>query len=254
MKYFESHAHLDDKRFQYDKLKTISNLQQNGVERLLNVGASMSSSQESINLAKKYNFIYASVGVHPHNAADITDSDLVQLRKWASLQEVIAIGEIGLDFYRNLSPKQTQIKRFEDQLRIAEEVNLPVIIHSRDADQAVFDILKASKIRRGVIHCYNGSAEMAKEYVKLGYHIGVGGVVTYHNAKRLVEAVEAVPLDSILIETDCPYLPPVPYRGQRNEPAYLNFIVLKIAEIKNASPDTVACATYKNACKLFGVD
>ena len=202
-------------------------------------------------MADKYDYIYAAVGVHPHELYDMSSQTIDKLRKLSEHKKVIAIGEIGLDYYYDTHPREFQRFWFIQQLRLAEETGLPVVIHSREASQDTFDIIERSKVRRGSIHCYSGSAEMAKEYVKMGFHIGVGGVVTFSNAKKLVEVVEAIPLESILIETDCPYLSPVPNRGKRNDSRNLKYVVDKIAEIKGVTPEKVAEITKNNAMTLF---
>ena len=202
-------------------------------------------------MAEKYDYIYAAVGVHPHELYDMSSQTIDKLRKLSEHKKVVAIGEIGLDYYYDTHPREFQRFWFIQQLRLAEETGLPVVIHSREASQDTFDIIERSKVRRGSIHCYSGSAEMAKEYVKMGFHIGVGGVVTFPNAKKLVEVVEAIPLESILIETDCPYLSPVPNRGKRNDSRNLKYVVDKIAEIKGVTPEKVAEITKNNAETLF---
>ena len=258
MKYFDTHAHYDDKRFKDDRHETIANVKSSGTEYVLNSGASYNSSVMAVELSEKYNSIYASVGVHPHYASNLNDEILEKMIRLCKHDKVVAFGEIGLDFYRNISPKETQIHWFKKQLEAATKVELPVIIHSRDSDQQVFDILKESNMPdygngKGVIHCYSGSAEMALEYVKMGYFIGVGGVITFSNAKKLVETVEKIPLEKILIETDCPYLSPEPNRGKRNDSSNLKFIVEKIAEIKKVSPEHVAKVTLENGLSLFRI-
>ena len=202
-------------------------------------------------MADKYDYVYAAVGVHPHELYDMSSQTIDKLRKLSEHKKVVAIGEIGLDYHYDTHPREFQRFWFIQQLRLAEETGLPVVIHSREASQDTFDIIERSKVRRGSIHCYSGSPEMAKEYVKMGFHIGVGGVVTFPNAKKLVETVEAIPLESILIETDCPYLAPAPNRGKRNDSRNLKYIVEKIAEIKKLSPEEVAEVTENNAKSLF---
>jgi len=218
MNYFDSHAHYDDKRFKQDREELLRELLPScGVSNVINVGCDVKSSEMSIRLAEKYDYIYAAVGVHPHELYDMSSQTIAKLKKLSEHKKVVAIGEIGLDYYYDTHPKELQRFWFRQQLRLAEETNLPVIIHSRDASQETFDIIKASSVRRGSIHCYSGSAQMAQDYVKMGFSIGVGGVVTFSNAKKLVETVAAIPMESILIETDCPYLAPNPNRGKRND-------------------------------------
>jgi TatD DNase family protein len=217
----------------------------------MNPGCSLASSHAAVALAGKYDYIYAAVGVHPHELYDMSSQTIEKLRKLSEHEKVVAIGEIGLDYHYDTHPREYQRFWFIQQLRLAEETGLPVVIHSREASQDTFDIIERTKVRRGSIHCYSGSAEMAKDYVKMGFHIGVGGVVTFPNAKKLVEVVEAIPIESILIETDCPYLAPAPNRGKRNDSSNLKYIVEKIAEIKGMTPEKVAEITKKNAENLF---
>ncbi|MCI5679377.1 MAG: TatD family hydrolase [Bacteroidales bacterium] len=252
MKYFESHAHYDDKRFKEDREELLGELlPASGVSHVINIGCDVKSSEMSIRLADKYDYIYAAVGVHPHELYDMSSQTIAKLKKLSEHPKVVAIGEIGLDYYYDTHPRELQRFWFRQQLRLAEEVNKPVIIHSREASQETFDIIQSTNIRRGSIHCYSGSAQMAQDYVKMGFHIGVGGVVTFSNAKKLVETVEAIPIESILIETDCPYLAPNPNRGKRNDSTNLKYIVEKIAEIKKMTPEDVAKITENNAKSLF---
>ena len=252
--YFDSHAHYDDKRFDDDRDALINDMYNNGVDYILNSGQSMQAIKAGLELANKYDFIYTAVGVHPHNVKTLTDEDLSVIKLYAKKNKVQAIGEIGLDFHYDFSPRDLQRKWFKAQLEIAKDLDMPVIIHSREASQECFDIIKESGIRKGDIHCYSGNVEMALEYVKMGFHIGVGGVVTYSNAKKLVDVVDALSIESILIETDCPYLSPVPKRGKRNDSNNLKYIVDKIAEIKGLSHEDVAKITTENAKKVFNID
>lgn len=249
--YFESHAHYDDKRFREDREKLIELLPSCGIDYVVNVGCDEKSSKTSIRLAEQYDFFYAAVGVHPHSAEEMSSQTIEELRRLSAHPKVVAIGEIGLDFYYDFSPRELQRFWFRQQLRLAESVNKPVIIHSRDAAQETFDIIQSSNVRTGVIHCYSGSWQMAEEYVKMGFYIGIGGVITFSNAKKLVEVVEHIPLEKILIETDSPYLAPNPNRGKRNDSRNLEFVVQKIAEIKNSTPEYVAKITSDNAKSLF---
>lgn len=254
MQYFESHAHYDDKRFQEDREELLRELLPAcGVSHIINIGCDLKSSEMSLRLAEKYGYIYAAVGVHPHELYDMSSQTIERLRKLSAHPKAVAIGEIGLDYYYDTHPREFQRFWFIQQLRLAEEIGKPVVIHSRDAAQDTFEILSRSKVRRGSIHCYSGSAEMAQEYVKMGFHIGIGGVVTFRNAKKLVETVQAIPLESILIETDCPYLAPEPNRGKRNDSRNLQYIVEKIAELKGVSPEEAAEITAQNAKALFGI-
>ncbi len=252
MEYFESHAHYDDRRFKQDREELLGELLPAcGVSHIINIGCDVKSSEMSVRMADKYDYIYAAVGVHPHELYDMSSQTIDKLRKLSEHEKVVAIGEIGLDYHYDTHPREYQRFWFIQQLRLAEETGLPVVIHSREASQDTFDIISRSKVRRGSIHCYSGSAEMAKEYVKMGFHIGIGGVVTFPNAKKLVEVVEAIPLESIVIETDCPYLSPAPNRGKRNDSSNLKYVVKKIAEIKGVTEEIVAEITKKNAESIF---
>ena len=191
------------------------------------------------------------MGVHPHEVGEMTSQTIEDLRRLSAHPKVVAIGEIGLDYYYDFHPRELQRFWFRQQLRLAESVHKPVIIHSRDAAQETFDIIQSSAVRQGVIHCYSGAWQMAEDYVKMGFLIGIGGVITFSNAKKLTEVVERIPLKHILIETDSPYLAPNPNRGKRNDSRNLQFIVKKIAEIKNISPEDVAKVTFDNAKSLF---
>ncbi len=249
--YFESHAHYDDKRYKDDRDELLETLPKQGIKYVINIGADMKSSKASIELAEKYDYIYASVGVHPSEVESLSDKDIETLEEYSKHDKVVAIGEIGLDYYYDTPAKEIQIQWFERQLKLAEKVNLPVVIHSRDACQETLDIIKRSNVRKGVIHCFSSSKEIALEYVKMGFFIGIGGVVTFSNAKKLVETVSAIDLDNILLETDCPYLSPAPNRGKRNDSQNLTFISQKIAQIKQIPNEKVAKTTFENAVALF---
>ena len=249
--YFETHAHYDDKKFDDDRKELLLGLKNHNVGYVVNVGADMKSSYDSIKMAEKYDFVYASVGVHPHEAINVKEEDYKTLEKWLQHEKVVALGEIGLDFYYDFSPRDVQREVFTKQLKICENITKPVIIHSREASQEVFDIIKASKVRKGVVHAYSGSLEMALEYIKMGFYIGIGGVLTFKNANKLLNVVENIPLEAILIETDSPYLSPVPVRGTRNNSQNLKYIVKKISEIKQIEEEKVEKITLETAKKFF---
>ena len=229
----DSHAHLDDERFDKDRDDIIKSLYESYVELVINPGADLNSSIKAVALAEKYDNIYAAVGVHPHSASEMDQSTMDILRSFAAREKVVAIGEIGLDYYYDNSPRDVQRRWFREQLRLAKEVDLPVIIHSRDAAGDTMEILKEEQDGRltGVLHCYSGSVEMAEEYIKLGFYISLAGPVTFKNAKVPKEVAKAVPLDKLLIETDSPYMTPEPYRGKRNEPKYVRYVAETIAEL-----------------------
>ncbi len=249
--YFETHAHYDDKKFDEDRNEILNSLKENNIKYVVNVGADMKSSYDSIKLSQEYDFIYASVGVHPHEARNMKEEDYKTLEQWLQYDKVVALGEIGLDYYYDFSPREVQREVFKKQLKICENITKPVIIHSRDANQEVFDMIKESKVRKGVIHAFSGSLEMALEYIKLGFFIGVGGVLTFKNANKLVNVVENIPLEYILIETDSPYLSPVPVRGTRNNSQNLKYIVEKISEIKHIERENVEKITLETAKMFF---
>lgn len=251
----DSHVHLDDERFDNDREMLIKSLESNGVELVINVGAGLESSINSVELAREYDNIYATVGIHPHSAKEIENDTLDRLKEMAEEEKVVAIGEIGLDFYYDNSPRDVQRQGFRDQLDLAKELDLPVVIHSREAVQETFDIMKEAQDGnfQGVLHCFSASPEMAKEYIKLGYYISLGGPVTFKNARVVREVAEVVPLDRLLIETDCPYLTPEPYRGKRNEPIFVKYVAEKLAEIKGISYEELVSQTNRNTKELFRI-
>lgn len=249
--YFDTHAHYDDAVFDNDREELIEDMHKNDISGIINVGADVVSSKRSIELAEKYDFIFAAVGVHPHAVDRITEKDVNLLQKYCNCYKVVAVGEIGLDYHYENIDKNKQKYWFERQLQICKETEKPVIIHSRDAAQDTFEILKNSGVRRGVIHAFSGSAELAVQYINMGFYIGVGGVVTFKNAKKLVSVVEKIPLERILLETDAPYLTPEPFRGTRNSSKNLPYIAAKIGEIKQIDPKTVVKASYENTEMLF---
>ncbi|MSU00571.1 TatD family hydrolase [Tissierella pigra] len=251
----DSHAHLDDPRFDNDRDKLINSLKDNGVEIVINIGADLQTSISSVSLAEKYDNIYAAIGVHPHSAKEVDNSTIEVLRTFAKRDKVVAIGEIGLDYYYDNSPRDIQRKWFIEQLNLAKELNLPVVIHTRDAAQETFDILKEAQdgSLRGVLHCYSGSVEMAMEYIKMGFYISLGGPVTFKNAKVSKEVAKNIPLDKLLIETDCPYLTPEPYRGKRNEPVYVRYVAGTIAELRGITYEELERTTNRNTKDLFKI-
>lgn len=253
---FESHAHYDDEAFNEDRESLLAALRENGIEYVVNVGASMASTRTGIALAAEHDFIYAAVGVHPNETAPLNEEFIRYMKEQAiNNPKVVAIGEIGLDYYWNEPEPEVQKKWFLRQLDLAGEVQKPVIIHSREACKDTEDILLSGEYRglSGVIHCYSYSPETAGKYLEAGYYLGVGGVITFKNAKKLVETVEMTPLNRILVETDSPYLSPVPNRGKRNSSLNLPYIVAKIAELKGVTEEEVIRVTRENAKTLFRI-
>ena len=254
MNYFDSHAHYDDKRFKQDREELLRELLPScGVSNVINVGCDVKSSEMSIHLAEKYDYIYAAVGVHPHELDDMSSQTIAKLKKLSEHKKVVAIGEIGLDYYYDTHPKELQRFWFRQQLRLAEETNLPVIIHSRDASQETFDIIKASSVRRGSIHCYSGSADDAAWLARQGMYIGFGGTLTFKNARKTREAAAALPMEAIVLETDCPYMAPEPHRGQRNDSSLIIHVAEVLGQVKGLPVQEVLRITNENAKRLFGI-
>jgi len=253
---FETHAHYDDEQFDSGREALLASLPDCGIKRVVNIGASIASTQNSIELAEKYDYIYAAVGVHPSEISELNEERFAWLRELTKLEKVVAVGEIGLDYYWDKEPKVQERQRywFKRQMELAREAGLPIVVHSRDAAADTMQVMKEVHAEEipGVIHCYSYSLEMAEEFIKMGYYIGVGGVVTFKNAKKLKETVEQIPLERILLETDCPYMAPEPYRGKRNDSTKIPYIVAKIAELKNVTPEKVEEVTWQNAMKFYG--
>lgn len=252
----DSHAHLDDEKFNGDRKHLIENLRSNGVELVINIGADLQSSIDSVELSKEYENIYAVVGFHPHSAKDVTDKSLEKIRELAGEKKVVAIGEIGLDYHYDYSPREVQRKQFINQIKLAKELDLPVVIHSREASQETFDIIKEEVKNgglRGVLHAFSGSPEIAREYIKLGFLISIGGPLTFKNARLVKEVVKQIPLDHMIIETDAPYLTPVPHRGKRNEPMFVKYVAEDIARIKGIDVKEVIRVTNENTKRLFAI-
>lgn len=251
---FESHAHYDSHQFAEDRKELLNSMQENGIGTIMNVCADWDSVTEVVDMVQDYPFMYAAVGLHPDEVGDLNEERFEFLTAQCQNEKVVAIGEIGLDYYWDNESHDIQKKWFVRQLDLARELDLPVIIHSRDAAEDTLKIMKEhAQGLRGVIHCFSYSKELAEEYVKMGFHIGVGGVVTFKNGKKLKEVAEVVPLERILLETDCPYLAPEPYRGKRNSSLYIPHIAQAIAEIKGITYEEVVAQTEQNAKTLFGI-
>lgn len=251
---FESHAHYDSRKFDEDREELLNSMQENGVGTIINAGATWKSVTTGLELANQYPFVYAALGLHPDEVGDLNEERFEILKAECQKEKVVAVGEIGLDYYWDNESHDIQKKWFIRQLELARELNLPVIIHSRDAAEDTLKIMKEhAQGMRGVIHCFSYSKEMAEEYVKLGFYIGVGGVVTFKNGKKLKEVVEAIPIERILLETDSPYLAPEPHRGKRNSSLYLPHIAQMIADLKGLSYEEVVAQTERNSRELFHI-
>ncbi len=273
---FDTHAHYDDPRFSEDRDEILRSLKSYGVGTICNIGSDLESSRTSVELSKQYPFIYAAVGIHPENVADTTEEDLDTLRQMVLSErleiqkaqqllsegidvyflpekKIVAIGEIGLDYYWEEVPHDLQKKWFVRELQLSQELSLPVVIHSRDAAKDTYDILREYKTGEdaGIMHCYGYSREMARQFLDLGYDIGLGGVVTFKNGRVAKEVAEYVPLDRLVLETDCPYMAPHPHRGERNFSGYLPLVVTEIARIKGISEEDVIAATEENARRIY---
>ena len=253
---FETHAHYDDEKFDADRVELLSHLlRENNIGNIVNVGATFRGCKDSIKLAEEYDNVYAAIGIHPEEIDEINEDVINWLRENSSNPKVVAIGEIGLDYYWVKEPEQRAKQRlwFDRQMDLALELNLPVIIHSRDAAEDTLNTIIRYNTQglKGIVHCYSYSKEIAMEYVKMGWYIGVGGVVTFKNGRKLVETVEAIPIESIVLETDCPYMAPVPHRGERNSSIYLSHVAEKIAELKGLTVKEVEDITYENALRVY---
>lgn len=253
--WFDSHAHLDDIKYDRDRHEMLMRAREQGISFIVNVGYDVSSSRRSVALAAQYDFIYAAVGIHPHDAADAGAHSLDEISVLAANPKVVALGEMGLDYYRDLSPRDIQKEMFRRQIELAVELDKPVIIHDRDAHSDVMDILRqnATRLPGCVLHCFSGSPQMARECLKLGFYISVAGPVTFGNAKKLREVAAEVPLDRLLVETDAPYLTPEPHRGKRNESAYVAHVGRQVAEIRGIPVEDLSAATTENAKRLFRI-
>ena len=251
---FDTHAHYDGSQFDQDRAELLAGLPDRDVSLVVNPGCDIPSSRKAVELSHAWPFLYAAVGYHPENCAPYTPADLDILRELAADPEVVAIGEIGLDYYwEENPPRERQQRVFRDQMALAKELDLPVIVHDREAHADSLAIVKEFPGVRGVFHCYSGSAEMAAELVKLGWMISFTGVLTYKNARRAVEAAQAVPLERIMIETDSPYMAPVPHRGKRNDSGYVRHVCERLAEIKGISYEECARITLENGKKFFNI-
>jgi len=255
IKLIDSHAHLDLPEFANDLPEVIRRAQETGVENIITIGIGLRESRAAIAIAEAHAFIYAAIGIHPHHAVSLDAAALDFLEQQAGHQKVVALGEMGLDFFRNHSPRADQVRAFRAQLDLAKSLKLPVVIHDRDAHDETLAVLeeKRSGLEGGVIHCFSGDEKMAFKCMDMGFYISVPGTVTFKNARKQHAVVKKIPMNKLLIETDCPFLAPVPFRGQRNEPAYVKQVAEAVARIKNVSLEAVAAATAANTKTLFSL-
>jgi len=255
----DSHAHIDLATFDIDREQVFARARQGGIRAIINVGLDAESSRASLEMTKQYDDVFSTVGFHPHEASKMKDGDLKTLAELAQDDRVVAVGEIGLDFYRNLSARKSQEQAFKKQLDLAVELGLPVVVHCRNAHREVYKILSgwvkstlsAGRLRRGVIHCFSGDIELAQRYIEIGFYISLAGSVTYPSAGELVQVAREIPLDRLLLETDAPFLAPQAYRGKRNEPAYVALIAEKVAQVREVPREKVAEEAAKNTISLF---
>ena len=251
--YFDTHAHYCDKRFNDDRDDLLGSMPGAGISLILNSGSSLRSSKFSLELADKYPFVYASVGVHPHDSKSMTDDTVSELEELLSHPKAMAVGEIGLDYHYDFSPRDVQRTRFREQLELARFLDKPVIIHERESLSDTFDIVRDFADLTGVFHCFSGSWENAKIILDMGWYLSFTGVVTFKNARRVLEVLEKIPADRMMLETDCPYMAPEPKRGSRNSSLYLPYIAEKIAEVRGMAADEVAVLTTENGKRFFGI-
>ena len=250
----DTHAHYDDGQFDADREELLGSMKEGGIGLIVNAGSTVASWDKIVELTENYPLVYGAVGVHPDEVGELDEEKFLRMADLLDRDKIVAVGEIGLDYYWDKEKHDLQKEWFVRQLGLAREKEMPVIIHSREAASDTFDIMKRHAAgMKAVIHCYSYSPEMAREYVKMGYYIGVGGVVTFKNAKKLKQVVQEIPLESIVLETDCPYLAPVPYRGKRNCSLYLPYVAEQIAELKGTTVEEVIQQTEKNSRELYGL-
>jgi len=253
MMLFDTHAHLTDKKFDGDRQAIIASFSENNLAGMIEAATDIENAKEAIKLAENNAHIYAAAGIHPHDASGASGDYLIALERLLKKDKVVALGEIGLDFHYDFSPRDIQQRVFYDQLSLAKEMDMPVILHMREATKPMMDIIRKFSGLNGVMHCFSGSKETARECVDLGLYLSFTGTLTFPNAKNVKEAFMVVPQDRVMAETDCPYLSPVPMRGKRNEPKYVKYVLEKMAELKDIPFDTMAKANIENAKRLFGV-
>ena len=250
---FDTHAHYDDEKFDADREALLSSMEEQGIGRIINVSANLAEIEATLELVRKYPFIYGAVGVHPDDTRELNEDNFDQIRRAAAQDKIVAIGEIGLDYYWDSSERDVQKHWFLRQLDLARELAIPVIIHSLEAAQDTLDLIREAGGPEFsmVMHCYSYSKELAKIYLDMGYYLGIGGVVTFKNSRKLKEVVEYMPMEQMLLETDSPYLAPVPFRGKRNSSEKLHLVVDEIARLKGISPEDVERITWENACRFY---
>ena len=251
---FDTHAHLNDPAFDPDREELMNGLAAKGVGLVMNAGCSLESSRDIVNMTAKYPWLYGSVGSHPDAADEVNEEVIEEYRKLCQNEKIKAIGEIGLDYYYEDIPREIQKQAFRMQMELAKEVDLPVIIHEREAHDDGMRIVKEFPKVKGVFHCYSGSAEMARQLVNMGWYIGFTGVLTFKNARKAVETAASIPLERIVLETDCPFMAPEPFRGKRNDPGYLPKMAEKLAEIRNISVEEAITVTTENAKRLYRIN
>ena len=250
---FDTHAHYDDERFDADRDALLAALPGQGVELVLSAGSDMASSRVNVELAGRYDYLYAAVGVHPHSAKDFREEDLAQLESWAAHPKVKAIGEIGLDYHYDFSPRAVQQEVLRRQMRLAQKVDLPIVFHDREAHADSLAICREIPVR-GVFHCFSGSVEMARELLEMGYYLSFTGAITFKGARRALETIAMMPPERIMIETDAPYLTPVPYRGRRNDSTYVHLVAETIAQVRGMRTEQVIDLTRENGRRFFAID
>ena len=253
---FDTHAHYDDKQFDQDREELLASMKDNGIGTIVDVGSNMETSTWIVEAVTRYPMMYGAVGVHPSDTAELKESDIDTLKKYAAMDRILAIGEIGLDYYWDEPERSIQKKWFEAQIELARDVKLPIIIHSRDAAKDTYDIMKALHAEEigGVVHCFSYSKEMARQFLDMGFYIGIGGVVTFKNAKTLKEVAAYTPLDRIVLETDCPYLAPEPNRGKRNSSLNIPYVIAAMAQIKGITEEEVRKAAWDNSLRLYHIE
>ncbi len=249
---FDTHAHYDDLKFDEDRVELLSSMPQKGVEHVINCGCDLASCKKSIELCEKFDFFYCALGIHPSEISENADNELEEIKKLTAYEKCVAVGEIGLDYHYDFVPKDIQLEFFEKQLQFAIESDLPVIVHDREAHEDTLKLLQKYK-PKGVLHCFSGSVEMAKEIVKLGMYIGLGGAVTFKNARKPLEVAEYLPIERLLLETDCPYMSPVPFRGKRCSSDMIAYTAEKIAEVRACDTQELIDKTRQNALELFKI-